>query len=49
MFLINKYVSNKPVGFIGIAIDAKPIQTQKQVGGEKSNPLVSVKERMVCG
>ena len=46
---IFKYVSDKPVGFIGIAVDAIPIKPQKQVGGDKSNPLVSVKERVVCG
>ena len=44
-----KYVSDKLVGFIGIAVDTLPIKTQKQVGGDKSNPLVSVKERVVCG
>ena len=46
---IFKYVSDKPVGFIGIAVDAIPIKPQKKVGGDKSNPLVSVKERVVCG
>ena len=46
---IFKYVSDKPVGFIGIAVNAIPIEPQKQVGGDKSNPLVSVKERVVCG
>ena len=44
-----KYVSDKPVGFIGIAVDTIPIKTQKQVGGDESNPLVSVNERVVCG
>jgi len=43
-----KYVSDKPVGFIGIAIDKVPVGPQEGVGGKEGCTLVSVKEWMVC-
>ena len=43
-----KHVSDKPVGFIGIAVDKVPVDPQEGIGGKEGCALVSVKEWMVC-
>jgi len=44
-----KHVSDKPVGFIGIAVDKVPVGPQEGISGKEGCTLVSVEEWMVCG
>lgn len=44
-----KYVSDRPVGFIGTAVDKVAVGPQEGIGGKEGCTLVSVKEWMVCG
>ncbi len=46
---IFKYISDKPVGFIGIAVDKVPVDPQEGISGKEGCALVSVKEWMVSG